>query len=265
LRIDDLDRDRSIPGVAGEIIATLARFGFEWDGTICFQSLRNDLYRAALSDIVKRGLTYPCRCSRSVLSALQAAEPRAEPVYPGTCRNDPSAASAAHALRFRILESEPPVEFEDAFQGPVRQDCVAEAGDFIVRRRDGPIAYHLATVVDDADQGVTEVVRGADLLSSTPRQILVQRALGLPEPRYAHLPLLMEPDGRKLSKSRRAVPLASAAAHELWRVLTWLGQAPPPELAAVPVRAIWDWAIPAWRPEAVAGIRELRLDAARDP
>jgi glutamyl-Q tRNA(Asp) synthetase len=264
LRIDDLDRDRSIPGVADEIIATLARFGFEWDGSICFQSLRNDLYRAALAHIVGNGLAYACRCSRSVLSALQPFEPGAEPVYPGTCRDDPEAAGEAHALRFRVPETGPPVEFEDGFQGHVCQDCATEAGDFIIRRRDGQIAYHLATVVDDAELGVNEVVRGADLLPSTPRQMLLQRALNLPAPRYAHLPLLTEPDGRKLAKSRRAVPLAAEASRELWRVLTWLGQAPPPELAAAPVRAIWDWAIPVWRPEALAGIRELRLDPDRE-
>jgi glutamyl-Q tRNA(Asp) synthetase len=265
LRIDDLDRDRSIPGLAGELIATLARFGFEWDGSVCFQSLRNELYRAALADLVGNGLAYACRCSRSVLSALQATGPGAEPVYPGTCRNDPEAARAAHALRFRIAETERPVEFEDRFQGRVRQDCATEAGDFIIRRRDGQIAYHLATVVDDADLGVNEVVRGADLLPSTPRQMLLQRALGLPAPRYAHLPLLTEPDGRKLAKSRRAVPLAADASRELWRVLAWLGQAPPPELAAAPVRTLWDWAIPRWRPDALAGIRELRLGPAREP
>jgi glutamyl-Q tRNA(Asp) synthetase len=264
LRIDDLDRDRSRPGLADEIVATLARFGFEWDGSVCFQSRRSDLYRAALSDIVRNGLAYACRCSRSVLSALQGFEPGAEPVYPGTCRDDPEAARAEHALRFRIPQSEPPVAFEDGFQGLVRQDCAREAGDFIIRRRDGQIAYHLATVVDDAEQGVNEVVRGADLLPSTPRQMLLQRALDLPAPRYAHLPLLTEPDGRKLAKSRRAVPLAADASRELWRVLRWLRQAPPPELAAAPVREIWGWAIPAWRPEALAGIRELRLDPARE-
>jgi glutamyl-Q tRNA(Asp) synthetase len=130
----------------------------------------------------------------------------------------------------------------------------------VIRRRDGLVAYHLATVVDDAEQGVTEVVRGADLLASTPRQILLQEALGLPTPAYGHLPLLTEPDGQKLSKSRRAVPLAANASQQLWQVLDWLEQAPPPELAAAPVRAIWDWAIPNWRPERLAGRRERRLE-----
>jgi glutamyl-Q tRNA(Asp) synthetase len=262
LRIDDLDRDRCIPGLAEEFQATLAGFGFEWDGNAGCQSERIPLYRDALATLQRSGRCYACRCSRSTLTAAQAAEPGSEPVYPGTCRRDASAAEDSHALRFAIDEGAPPVEFDDGFQGRYRQDCAREAGDFVVKRRDGQFAYHLAVVVDDAASGVTEVVRGADLLSSTPRQILLQRALGLPTPRYAHLPLLTEPDGRKLAKSRRSVPLAAdAASRQLWQALQWLEQAPPPELASAPVREIWDWAIPNWRPEQLAGRRERRLDA----
>ena len=189
-----------------------------------------------------------------------------EPIYPGTCRRDPSAAQGPHALRFAIAADQPVVAFDDAFQGRYRQDCRREAGDFVIRRRDGQIAYHLATVVDDAAQGVNEVVRGADLLSSTPRQILLQRALGSPTPRYGHLMLLTEPDGRKLAKSRRAVPLdAAVASTQLWQVLAWLEQEPPRELAAAPVKSIWDWAIPNWRPERLEGRRERRLEAGLAP
>ena len=198
-----------------------------------------------------------------MLAAHQIADPASEPVYPGTCRNDPSAGDGPHALRFAIDAAQAPVEFVDEFQGACRQDCRREAGDFVVRRRDGPVAYHLAVVVDDERQGVTEVVRGADLLSSTPRQILLQRALGLRTPRYGHLPVLTEPDGQKLAKSRRAVPLAAQAAPgQLWQVLEWLEQAPPPELARAPVREIWAWAIPNWRPGKIAGRRERRLTPA---
>jgi glutamyl-Q tRNA(Asp) synthetase len=197
-----------------------------------------------------------------MLSASQITEPGSEPVYPGTCRHDPSAIHGPHALRFAIADGQPSIEFDDAFQGRCGQDCAREAGDFVIRRRDGQVAYHLATVVDDAAQGVNVVVRGADLLSSTPRQILLQQALGLPTPRYGHLPLLTEPDGRKLAKSRRAVPLdAAVASQQLWQVLTWLEQEPPPELAAAPVRSIWDWAIPNWRPERLEGRRERRLES----
>jgi glutamyl-Q tRNA(Asp) synthetase len=183
-----------------------------------------------------------------------------EPVYPGTCRGDPAAAEAPHTVRFAIDPGQELVEFDDEFQGRYRQDCRRESGDFVVKRRDGVAAYHLAVVVDDADHGITEVVRGADLLSSTPRQILLQRALGLPLPGYGHLPLLTEPDGRKLAKSRRAVSIADAeASPQLWQVLEWLEQAPPPELVAAAVREIWAWAIPNWDPARIAGHREQRL------
>jgi glutamyl-Q tRNA(Asp) synthetase len=192
-----------------------------------------------------------------------AVDPGTEPVYPGTCRSDPDAGAGPHALRYAIGDDDAPVAFEDAFQGACVQDCRRDAGDFVIRRRDGVFAYHLAVVVDDARLGVTEVVRGADLLSSTPRQILLQRALGLPTPRYGHLPVLAEADGNKLAKSRHALPLgADAASRDLWQVLGWLGQAPPGELVRAPVSELWSWAIPNWRPERLAGARERRLPPA---
>lgn len=206
LRIDDLDRERRVAGLADQFQRTLESFGFEWHGTVDFQSDRNDLYAEALARLQGAGLAYPCRCSRSRIAAFTV-EPGAEPVYPGSCREDPEADNGPHALRFRIDAGQAAVEFDDDLQGPVRQDCRRDAGDFVIRRRDGQFAYHLAVVVDDERQGVTEVVRGCDLLTSTPRQILLQRALGHRTPRYAHLPLLTEPDGRKLAKSQRAVPL----------------------------------------------------------
>ncbi len=255
-----------MPGLSDAFQATLTAFGFEWDGNVCFQSRRIEHYRKALAMIVAQGRSYACRCSRSVLSAMQITEPGSEPVYPGTCRNDPSAADGPHAIRFAIDDGQVPVTFDDLFQGAQRQDCRQDAGDFVIRRRDGQVAYHLATVVDDAALGVNEVVRGADLLACTPRQLLLQQALGLPAPRYGHLPLLTEPDGRKLAKSRRAVPLvAEAASRQLWQALAWLEQAPPAELAAAPVKSIWDWAIPNWQPGRLEGRRERRLEAGQSP
>jgi glutamyl-Q tRNA(Asp) synthetase len=255
-----LDRERTLPGLADEFQSVLESFGFEWDGNVSFQSARTELYRDALAQLTSSGVAYACRCSRSVLAAAQAADPALEPIYPGTCRGDPTASDGLHALRFAIDESQAAIEFEDAFQGRYRQDCRREAGDFVIRRRDGQAAYHLAVAVDDAEMGVTEVVRGADLLSSTPRQILLQRALGLPAPRYGHLPVLTEPDGQKLAKSRRAIPIESEAAPpQLWQVLEWLEQAPPPELASAPVSEIWAWAIPNWKPGRIEGCRERRL------
>jgi glutamyl-Q tRNA(Asp) synthetase len=266
LRIDDLDRDRCNPALSDEFQETLLQFGFEWDGNVWFQSTRTERYREALAAIEVSGHSYACRCSRSVLSASQVSEPGSEPVYPGTCRHDPTAGQGPHAIRFAIDADQAPIEFDDAYQGHYREDCRRDAGDFVIRRRDGQAAYHLATVVDDSDFGVNEVVRGADLLSSTPRQLLLQQALGLPAPRYGHLPLLTEPDGRKLAKSRRAVPLAiDGASRQLWQFQVWLEQAPPPELAAAPVKSLWDWAIPNWRPNRLEGRRERRLEAAPPP
>ena len=263
LRIDDLDQSRCRPGLADAIPRTLEALGFEWDGSIQFQSDRIDDYAAAFERLQRERLTYPCRCSRAALAITQAADPASEPVYPGTCRGDPEAARGPHAWRFAVDGAGAEIEFEDAFQGACRQDCVREAGDFIVKRRDGFFAYHLAVVVDDARDQVSEVVRGADLLSCTPRQILLQRALGLPTPRYGHLPLLVEPDGQKLSKSRHALPLeGGATAAQLWQALSWLGQSPPAELERAPVREIWAWAIPNWKPDRLAGIRERRLPPA---
>ncbi len=263
LRIDDLDRKRCVPGLAEQFQATLEMFGFEWDGSVHFQSAGTNEYQAALAALQAAGRCYPCRCSRSMQAASQAADPASEPVYRGTCRNDPAAGGGPHALRFAIDAGQPPVEFEDDFQGACRQDCRLEAGDFVVRRRDGPFAYHLAVVVDDELQRVTEVVRGADLLRCTPRQILLQRALGFGTPRYGHLPVLTEPDGQKLAKSRRAVPLApQEAPRQLWQALRWLEQDPPRELAGAPVHEMWAWAIPNWRPERLAGWRERRLACA---
>jgi glutamyl-Q tRNA(Asp) synthetase len=259
LRIEDLDRNRVVPGLADQMLQTLESFGFEWDGVVEFQNNRIVYYEAALARMAAAGLCYACHCSRSQLAA-QALEPAEELVYPGTCRNGPAANQGPHALRFRIDTLQARVSFEDRLQGLTSEDCRHTAGDFVIRRRDGYFAYHLAVVVDDELQGVTEVVRGCDLLSCTSRQILLQQALGYRTPGYAHLPLLLEADGRKLAKSRHAVPLdTDRAASALWEALRWLRQEPPPELAGASIREIWAWALPNWRPERLAGCRELRL------
>ncbi|MGH8136304.1 MAG: tRNA glutamyl-Q(34) synthetase GluQRS [Steroidobacteraceae bacterium] len=259
LRIEDLDRNRVIPGIAGQMLRTLDTFGFEWDGIVEFQNNRISYYEQALARLKAARLCYACRCSRSQLAA-QALEPGDELVYPGTCRGDPEAIHEPHALRFRTMALPAEVAFVDRLQGPVSEDCHRKAGDFVIRRRDKFIAYHLAVVVDDQLQGVTEVVRGCDLLSSTPRQILLQRALGYRTPAYAHLPLLLEADGRKLAKSRHAVPLdAVRTGPALWDALEWLRQEPPTELAGAAVGEIWAWALPNWHPDKLAGCRELRM------
>jgi glutamyl-Q tRNA(Asp) synthetase len=261
LRIEDLDTPRAIPGAADEILRTLEGFGFEWDGEIVRQSERTGLYEASLARLDAAGACFACSCSRRELAALQTTITLEEDsFYAGTCRNGPRHPDRALAVRFRVEDSA--IEFEDELQGRLVQNVAQSLGDFIIRRRDGLFAYQLAVVVDDAEQRITQVVRGSDLLSNTPRQLLLQQALQLPRPDYMHLPLLTEADGRKLSKSRRAVAAATTQPSiTLHRVLCWLRQQPPPELAHVSTRELWSWAIRAWNPTPLHNVREIRLDA----
>jgi glutamyl-Q tRNA(Asp) synthetase len=209
VRMEDLDTPRVVPGAADDILRTLERFGLTWDGEIVFQTRRLSLYDAAFEDLLRRKEVYACACSRADLLRAASAPDRADPlppgVYPGTCRSGLPPGRTARAFRFRV----PPgtITFEDLLFGPVSEDVAAAVGDFVVKRVDGPYAYQLAVVVDDAAQGVTEVVRGADLLDSTARQIALQRALSLPMPAYAHLPLVLGADGKKLGKRDGALPL----------------------------------------------------------
>ena len=237
LRIEDLDRPREVAGSADGILRTLQAFGFEWDGEIVRQSDRTEFYVHALQSLEARGLTFECSCSR-----LQLED---EIRYPGTCRAGPAVPGIPTATRLRV---EPGfVEFCDRIQGRFRQDVAAAVGDMILRRRDQVFAYLLAVVVDDAAQGVTHVVRGADLLDNTPRQIYLQRALGLPQPAYAHVPVLTEPDDAKLAKSRRSVRLtADSALPQLLAVFSMLGLAPPDSLAGAGLAQAWSWAVGRW-------------------
>ena len=225
VRMEDLDTPRVVPGSADDILRTLERYGLTWDGDVVAQSSRITLYEAAFEDLLRRNDIYACSCSRAdLLRAASAPVPEEEDssnvrsgagrplapggsVYPGTCRLGLTPGRAARAYRFRV----PPglFTFEDLLFGILSEDVEQSVGDFVVKRADGPFAYQLAVVVDDADQGITEVVRGADLLSSTARQIALQRALGVPTPSYAHLPLVLGPDGSKLGKRDGALPLAT--------------------------------------------------------
>lgn len=261
--MEDVDAPRIVAGAADDILRTLEQLGLEWDGPVLHQSSRTDAYSDALAALAARGLVFRCSCSRRELAA---ASPRAESAltedlfYPGTCRNGVRHPQRAPAHRFRVAPGE--TSFEDALQGTYSQDVAGALGDFVVRRRDGLFAYQLAVVVDDAEQGITEIVRGSDLLGNTPRQLLLQRSLGLPQPAYAHLPVLVESDGQKLSKSRRSVPVESeAAALLVHRVLGLLGQFPPPELAGATVAESWRWAIAHWRPQALRGVAQIRLES----
>jgi glutamyl-Q tRNA(Asp) synthetase len=237
LRIEDLDRPREVAGSADGILRTLQAYGFEWDGEIVRQRDRTQLYVDALQTLQARNLTFQCSCSR-----LQLED---ESRYPGTCRVRPAASTIPTATRLRVEQGS--VLFCDRIQGRYRQDLAASVGDVILRRRDQIFAYLLAVVVDDAAQGVTHVVRGADLLDNTPRQIYLQRLLGLPLPAYAHVPVLTEPDDTKLAKSRRSVPMdADSALPRLLTVFSLLGLAPPDSLAAESLADAWTWAIGQW-------------------
>jgi glutamyl-Q tRNA(Asp) synthetase len=198
--MEDLDREREIPGCADQMLRTLEAHGLTWDGAVEYQTRRASGYAAALAGLVRLGLTFECSCSRRELSG--------EGGYPGSCREGPLHPGPT-ATRFRVDDGL--IEFHDRAQG-LCPFSLRERGDVVVRRRDGTFAYQLAVVVDDAQQGVTDVVRGADLLDNTPWQLALQRALRLPTPRYAHLPVVMEPEKGKLSKSRRSLALDPHAA-----------------------------------------------------
>jgi glutamyl-Q tRNA(Asp) synthetase len=232
VRIEDLDRPRVVPGAAEEILNTLRGLGLYWDGEPVFQSRRLVAYADALSKI--RDKTYGCSCSRSEIadSSLGLAADGAR-IYPGTCRSGMKPGSARRALRFRVPAEA--IRFDDRVQGPQAQDLEREVGDFVLQRADGLFTYQLAVVVDDAEQGITDVVRGADLLESTARQIALQRALARPQPRYLHVPAAIDASGEKLSKQTGA-PAADASM--LGRALAFLGQ-PPAESLEDAVRA-WD-------------------------
>ena len=206
VRMEDLDTPRVVPGSADDILGALRRYGLEWDGEVAVQSQRIALYEAALMELRAKRLVFDCACSRADLQRAASAPVGAEPVYPGTCRNGLQGRSA-RAIRFRVPDQT--IAFDDLLRGHIEEHLPAGSGDFVIKRADGVFAYQLAVVVDDAAQGVTQVVRGGDLLTSTPRQIALQRALGYPTPAYAHLPLVTNPDGSKLGKRDGALPLPS--------------------------------------------------------
>lgn len=244
--MEDLDRARVRSGAADEILRTLEMFGLHWDGRIEYQSERTEHYRVALEALTALGATFECSCSRR--------ERDGEGGYPGTCRAGPRR-SGPTATRFRVEDVV--VSVEDRLQG--RCDFrLGERGDVIIRRRDGAFAYQLAVVVDDALQGVTDVVRGADLLDSTPWQVALQQAMKLPTPSYAHLPLVTEPSGEKLAKSKRSVPLDPASAgRQLYQALRLLQQDPPAALESEPAAVVLEWACANWGPHRLRQVREV--------
>ncbi len=247
VRMEDVDRSREVPGAADQILRALEAFGFEWDGPVMYQQHRDEAYGAALERLLAAGHAFPCACTRRELETGAPPGPQGR-IYPGTCREGLPPGREARAVRVRVDGAA--VRFEDRLLGPQGQDLAAEVGDFVVRRGDGLFAYQLAVVVDDAAQGITDVVRGSDLLGSTPRQIHLQRLLGLPTPRYLHLPVAVDARGVKLSKQTGAPPVdARQPLPALCAALRFLGHAPPREACTGSLNDFWRWAIGHWSVE----------------
>ncbi|MFA5678739.1 MAG: tRNA glutamyl-Q(34) synthetase GluQRS [Pseudomonas sp.] len=249
VRIEDLDTPRNLAGASEHILRTLQAYGLEWDGEIIRQSNRLDRYQHIIDQWLDDGLAYYCDCSRREIIAQDG-------IYPGTCRQRKLPATPDHAIRVRVEQT--PLGFEDRLQGLIQQNLTRTCGDFIIRRRDGIIAYQLAVVIDDIDQGITDIVRGADLLDSTPRQLWLYHLLQQPAPRYFHVPLIMRPDGEKLSKRLGSAPLeADQAIATLYRALCILTPDPPATLRTAPVSQQLEWAAAHWQPQRLPAIRQI--------
>ena len=253
VRMEDLDTARCIQGTADDILRTLDIFGMHSDEPVMYQSQRTPTYEATLRQLQNSSVIYPCCCTRKEISdsALHGIE---GPVYPGTCRT--GIPTGREARSWRVRTDGQAIEFEDALQGGISQHLETEIGDFVVKRADGLFAYQLAVVVDDASQGITHVVRGSDLLNSTPRQIHLQRLLGLTTPAYMHLPVAVNEAGEKLSKQTLAAPAdVSQPVTTLIRVLDFLQQEPPKSLANGDVGTVLGWAVERWDAKKLQGIK----------
>ncbi len=260
VRMEDVDPPRVAAGAADDILRTLEAFGFEWDGPVLYQSRRAEAYREALERLNRLGLVYPCTCSRKQLSE-HARRGVDGPVYPGTCRaRHPGRDEAALRLRVPVRR----IVFQDGLQGRIACDVAEECGDFVLRRADGVYSYQLAVVVDDAEQGITHVVRGADLLASTPRQIVLQGYLERPTPQYLHLPVALDERGDKLSKQTLAERVdARAPLPALHAAMEFLGMASDRSVADV--REFWAKARARWSAELLPPLRGKRSAGCRAP
>ncbi|HEY0268375.1 MAG TPA: tRNA glutamyl-Q(34) synthetase GluQRS [Methyloradius sp.] len=254
VRMEDIDTAREVPGAADDILFTLEQFGFAWDESVIYQSKRQTEYAAALERLVKKVLVYPCFCSRKEIadSAMHGLDGL---VYPGICRNGAQVKPGRNpAIRIKVPASY--IGFSDELQGEIGQHLVDEIGDFVLKRADCFYAYQLAVVVDDSAQQITHVLRGADLIDSTPRQIYLQQALGFTKPHYAHVPVATNAQGEKLSKTTLANPLdRTKPVLSIWQALDFLGQSPPQDLQTASLPALWDWAKTHWQLSKVPALR----------
>jgi glutamyl-Q tRNA(Asp) synthetase len=255
LRVEDIDPPREQHGADILIVNALEAYGFEWDGPLTYQRQFQKRHEELVQVLLDDGQAYPCSCSRRDLAGARRGSLGA--IYPGTCRSGCQSSDAA----IRVRTDDEPIRFVDALQGEQRQRLESESGDFIIKRRDGLVAYHLAVVADDHDQGITEIVRGIDLLDSTPRHIHLQRLLGFATPGYLHIPVAENKDGQKLSKLTGAAAIDQQEVRPvLVCALDALGQKPPGDLAASSLGTIWEWAAANWRPEVMQDQKSIPAD-----
>jgi len=245
VRMEDLDKPREIKGAADIILHQLEAFEFEWDDKVIYQSQRDDLYAEVLDQLNSLQLIYPCTCTRKEIADSSHQLGIDGLIYPGTCLTHPLKPDAPRA--WRIKTDNRVIDFNDAVQGYIQQNLALDVGDFVLKRADGLFAYQLAVVADDAAQGITHIVRGADLLDSTPRQIYLQQVLHYHTPEYAHVPVASNMAGEKLSKQTLAKPLETETAnHAIYAALCFLGQNPPLEIKNATLSEMWHWAIIHW-------------------
>lgn len=256
VRVEDLDPPREVAGAADAILRTLEAFGLEWDGSVVYQSQRDEYYLAALEELAHMGCVYHCACTRKEIA--DSSIDGSGNIYPGTCRNGLPPGRKPRSVRVRVDDTH--VHITDRLQGVVQQQLAQEVGDFVLRRADRLFAYQLAVVVDDAAQGITDIVRGADLLDSTPRQHFLQQQLGLPVPRYLHLPVAVNNNREKLGKQTHAPPVRPAAGNQaLIAALNFLHQTLPDGAAQASQAELLQWAIKHWN---VSALPRQRLQPA---
>lgn len=260
LRMEDLDKPREVKGAADDILRTLEAFGFEWNDEVIYQSQRNQYYAEALIKLEKQNLIYTCTCTRKEIADSSNAQGIDGLIYPKTCLKHALKPNIYAAYRAIVLDEN--ISFLDKIQGEITQNLACDVGDFIVKRADGLFAYQLAVVVDDAAQGITHIVRGADLLDSTPRQIYLQQCLNFATLSYAHIPIAVNNAGEKLSKQTLAQPISMRhAGHKLFDALSFLGQNPPAEMQNATLNETWRWAIAHWQLSQIPKNRTLAQPA----
>jgi glutamyl-Q tRNA(Asp) synthetase len=255
VRMEDLDRPRCVKGADSQILGTLETYGLVWDGEVIYQSQRDPVYGEVLEQLESLNACYPCACTRSEIAAI-AKQGGEGPIYPGTCRKGLAEGKTTNSIR--ALVDDAIISFHDQLQGEITQHLFHELGDFVIKRGDGLFAYQLAVVVDDAEQGITEIVRGSDLLDSTPRQLWLQQKLGYHTPTYLHLPIAVNSAGEKLSKQTHAKAIDDKDPRPLLiKALNFLGQQAPEELGDSDLDSLWQWAIEHWSLGKIPATRQL--------